>query len=125
MKKLAYTTALVTMLVGSSPGRATVLNTPLIRSGSSSAVSYDCQLVNVSDLPMTDVSIALLKPDGAALSSVQADIQPGSTTTLSNSGNAASGVRCRVEGKFSRKKLVVTMQLLDAAGITQVVSPGQ
>lgn len=112
----------VLALLGAARAQATELNTVRLTSGGSSSVTYTCIIANVGTKTISNVSLSLT--DGITPHQDRVTLSAGGSGVISTNGATAAAMYCNVSGKFTKSKLLLTMQLLDAAGVTRVAVEG-
>ena len=126
MKWLVGTAFTAIALLASTGAEAAELNTALIHSGFSTFVDYRCRLTNLGTEPIA-VTLTMFDSNGTLVNfPAEGFATPGVTILSTVLGENAASVRCQASGQFPKKKVSLTLQLIDTgSGITQVVVPGQ
>jgi hypothetical protein len=127
VKNVLRTACAVAAMFATRAVDAATLNTAVLRSNLSTFVDYQCIVTNIGTKPVNG-TITFFNTAGTQLGGVFTfpNLAPGATASFGRAGTQAGGARCLVSGDFSKKNVLVTLQLLDTgSGITQVVVPGQ
>ena len=105
---------------------AAEINTPTIQTRTNPSVDYVCRAANVSNKNIT-VDIDLINLLGTmVVATTSLDIPAGQSRGMFAHGGESFTARCRVTGKFSKKKVIVNLMLVDATtDITLVSVTGQ
>lgn len=123
LTKKSLAAGVVTLvLLGAAPARAAVLNTHPLMSNGSNAVSYLCLVTNIGTKPISDVSVVMT--NGIATSTGTTNLPPGLTAFFGVGGSFATTLRCTASGKFSKKSVLLTMELVDGSG-TRAATEGK
>ena len=101
---------------------AAEINTPLIQAGSG-AVTYGCFVTNLSNRTI-EIDIDLFSFSGSLVHSLPKSLSPGATGGNLLVGSSTPSLRCRVTGKFPKRKVTVSLQLRDTNSTTQLSVPG-
>jgi hypothetical protein len=123
---LLLSSAALAVLAFTGAVEAAEVNTSLLRSNSDDAVNYRCHLTNLGTGAIS-VTFTIRNTIGTVVNTpTQVTVGAGSTGQSTVFGDDAAGAWCNVSGKFSKKKVAVNFQLLNASNnITHVVVPAQ
>ena len=116
-------------LAAASGAEGAEVQTDVLFSNANTEVDYKCTVTNLGTEPI-DANLVMTNTGGIVENDVNlTNIGVGVTVSAVVFGDDAQGVQCRVSGKFSKRAVRVTLQLVDevvgTVGITRVVVPGR
>lgn len=100
----ATTLFLTAVAAYAGPAAATVVATPSLQKADSQY--FNCRVLNLGKKQIS-VTLEIRSSSGGALSSLDRDVNPGWTESVSYFDSASIGY-CVVTGKFSKKKILAT-----------------
>ena len=104
---------------------AVEINTPLIQSGTSTAINYVCRVTNLGKESI-EVDIDLIDTSGNVFDTESRTIAPGESEGNFSDGMTSFDARCRVTGGFRKKQVIVQLTLIDdSSDITKLIVIGQ
>jgi 2-polyprenyl-6-methoxyphenol hydroxylase-like FAD-dependent oxidoreductase len=114
--------AVLFLVLNATPAAAgAALSTGTLQVGDGTGVTYVCLVTNLDKKDLT-YTLELVRLDGTSAFSTDILIIAGGTNGVTRGGVNDTALRCRLSGKFSSKKVVLTFSIRDNASDRTLVA---